>query len=264
MTSISLPSGKISEAMVEALRNISRIAKDRTENARHRVDIIIEIADGALGAHLAALSVPAPGTGGADHLMLERARDWIADNIREGDMEGCTVLGYLAQFLHGSATPPAGDMGAVKVKPHLWKEDVDTLIRELAEMDDRTSPEDRPEHLLVTTNELRQFASDVSALSSTPVREMDGWQPIETAPKDQEVLIAYWRWRNSMSPGTIVVQSASLTEHHGKGIWSWVVSDNKHGPFPIRGWCDGDLLGWQPLPEFEEGRAALATVGGRT
>lgn len=75
-----------------------------------------------------------------------------------------------------------------------------------------------------------------------------GWRAIETAPNEQEVLIAYWRWRNSMSPGTIVVQSAMRTEFHGPGIWSWVVSDNKHGPFPIRGWCDGDIVGWQPLP----------------
>lgn len=75
-----------------------------------------------------------------------------------------------------------------------------------------------------------------------------GWRAIETAPNDQEVLIAYWRWRNSVSPGTIVVQSAMRTEFHGPGIWSWVVSDNKHGPFPIRGWCDGDIVGWMPLP----------------
>jgi hypothetical protein len=71
---------------------------------------------------------------------------------------------------------------------------------------------------------------------------------MDSAPKDQEVLIAYWRWRNSMSPGSVMIQSASLTEHHGPNIWSWVVSDNKHGPFPIRGWSDGDILGWRPLP----------------
>lgn len=80
------------------------------------------------------------------------------------------------------------------------------------------------------------------------------WRDIESAPKDEEVLVAYWRWRNSMSPGSVVVQSAMLTEHHGKGIWSWVVSDNKHGPFPLRGYCEGDLIGWLPLPSAPGGR----------
>lgn len=86
-------------------------------------------------------------------------------------------------------------------------------------------------------------------LTPTPVAaEPVAWQPIETAPREQEVLIAYWRWRSSMSPGSIIVQSARQVEYHGSEIWSWVVEDNKHGPFPIRGWCDGDMIGWQPLP----------------
>lgn len=80
------------------------------------------------------------------------------------------------------------------------------------------------------------------------VAEERAWQPIETAPAGQEVLIAYWRWRNSMLPGSIIVQSARRTELHGPGIWSWVVSDNKHGPFPIRRYSAGDILGWRPLP----------------
>lgn len=91
---------------------------------------------------------------------------------------------------------------------------------------------------------------------SATAQPAQGWRPIETAPNGQEVLIAYWRWRNSMSPGTIIVQSAMRTEIHGPGIWSWVVSDNKHGPFPIRGWSDGDIIGWMPLP------SAPAPVGG--
>jgi hypothetical protein len=78
---------------------------------------------------------------------------------------------------------------------------------------------------------------------------MGEWQDISTAPTNTEVLIAYWRWRNSVSPGSKVVQSAMKTELHGEGIWSWVVNDNKFGPYPIRGYSDGDMLGWMPLPE---------------
>lgn len=91
----------------------------------------------------------------------------------------------------------------------------------------------------------------IDSLASVP--PADGWRTMDSAPKGEEVLIAYWRWRNSMSPGSIVVQSATLTEFHGPGIWSWVVSDNKHGPFPIRGWSDGDMLGWMPLPASPTG-----------
>jgi len=29
---------------------------------------------------------------------------------------------------------------------------------------------------------------------------------------------------------------------------AWCVDDNKHGPYPLRGWCDGDITHWMPLP----------------
>lgn len=93
----------------------------------------------------------------------------------------------------------------------------------------------------------RQFIDDLKLVVAAA--EAGRWRPIETAPKGEEVLIAYWRWRNSTSPGSVVVQSAMQTEYHGPGIWSWVVSDNKHGPFPIRGWSNGDMIGWRPIVE---------------
>lgn len=98
---------------------------------------------------------------------------------------------------------------------------------------------------------LEYLAKATAALGAAG--EPVAWQPIETAPREQEVLIAYWRWRSSMSPGSIIVQSARQVEYHGSEIWSWVVEDNKHGPFPIRGWCDGDMIGWQPLPAAPQG-----------
>jgi hypothetical protein len=94
----------------------------------------------------------------------------------------------------------------------------------------------------------RQITAALAEAEREGMRRAAQWRPIETAPKDEEVLIAYWRWRNSMSPGSVVVQSARQTEFHGDGVWSWVVSDNKHGPCPIRGWSEGDIIGWMPLP----------------
>jgi hypothetical protein len=47
--------------------------------------------------------------------MLERARDWMADNIREADIEGATVLGYLANYLHDAPVKAAAVDGEVQV-----------------------------------------------------------------------------------------------------------------------------------------------------
>lgn len=47
------------------------------------------------------------------------------------------------------------------------------------------------------------------------------WQPIGTAPQNEPVLVSDW-----------------------KGYW--LVTDNKHGPYPLRG---GHPTHWMPLPE---------------
>lgn len=52
-----------------------------------------------------------------DRSMLARARDWMADNIRERDIEGATVLGYLALFLKAS---PATVAAAPSEEPVAW------------------------------------------------------------------------------------------------------------------------------------------------
>ena len=73
------------------------------------------------------------------------------------------------------------------------------------------------------------------------------WQPIETAPRDKEVLLSYvLRGREHK------VQSAILTQSIGPNIWSWSIDDNKYGPYPIRGYVSDGLLGWRPLPDPPE------------
>jgi hypothetical protein len=52
-----------------------------------------------------------------------------------------------------------------------WEADVDDLVRSVAEWDDRTSPDDYPDHLLITPAELKEFARDVAALSPLPAPE---------------------------------------------------------------------------------------------
>lgn len=49
-----------------------------------------------------------------------------------------------------------------------WEREVADLVRSIAEWDDRTSPEDYPDHLLLTPQELTEFARCVAALASVP------------------------------------------------------------------------------------------------
>jgi hypothetical protein len=55
---------------------------------------------------------------------------------------------------------------ADSAEPVAWEAAVDDQIRSIAEWDDRTSPEDYPDHLLLTPAELKDFARWVSALAS--------------------------------------------------------------------------------------------------
>lgn len=68
---------------------------------------------------------------------------------------------------------------------------------------------------------------------------MSDWKRIETAPKDgTRILVDFGRagihavaWEESVS-----------------GLEIWCVDDRKHGPFPLRGYVNEDIKGWQPLP----------------
>lgn len=78
---------------------------------------------------------------------------------------------------------------------------------------------------------LRRIAEAIHAAAPQAV-PVPAWQPIETAPKDRDVLVA-------CSHGLYV---ARYCEHD---IEWWHVDDNKHGPFPLRG---SSPTHWQPLP----------------
>lgn len=73
-------------------------------------------------------------------------------------------------------------------------------------------------------------------LKSNPPQSLSPWQPIATAPKD----------------GTDILIMTGETMHvvrwenvHGD-FYYWVVDDNKHGPFTLRG---NEPTYWMPLPE---------------
>jgi len=66
-------------------------------------------------------------------------------------------------------------------------------------------------------------------------------QPIDTAPKDGEILV-YFR--------SIGWKSVEWIGDDTGG--SWCVDDRKHGPFPVRGYPPFGATHWLPLPEAPE------------
>lgn len=68
-------------------------------------------------------------------------------------------------------------------------------------------------------------------------------QPIETAPRDGTVILVYFRQHGWMSVRWTDIDDDSDSEYA-----HWCVDDYKHGPFPVRGYKEGDDECWMPLP----------------
>src|SRR5205085_5223681 len=72
------------------------------------------------------------------------------------------------------------------------------------------------------------------------------WQPIETAPKDGTPILVFFKH------GGGVMRVTWDSPHYDEvtpenGIWC--VDDNKHGPYALRGYSEGDDTHWMPLPD---------------
>jgi hypothetical protein len=84
-----------------------------------------------------------------------------------------------------------------------------------------------------------QLQAQVEAL-----RKEAEWQAIETAPKDgTEILVSFKK---------VGVKCVAWTTRWGDPTDEyahWHIDDNKHDPYPLRGYNEGDELGWKPLPQ---------------
>ena len=76
---------------------------------------------------------------------------------------------------------------------------------------------------------------------------MSNWYPIDTAPKNIDVLVL----AHQRQYVACFIDDASdpwfeegSTESYFNGLWT--VDDNKHGPYALRG---GSPTHWMPLPE---------------
>lgn len=181
MTSISLPSGKISEAMVEALRKLANevgglIAfepevRQAIGNTNWSV-LQQRLAEADMLLSTAALSVPAPGTPLPKDTSRFKALSSVDDDV---------------------PTPPAGDMGAVKVKPLAWRKgysDEHVTIEQASfgglyqvrildgmvwvDWPARAATQFPSVETAKAAIQDEHARSILSALSSTPVGEMDG------------------------------------------------------------------------------------------
>ena len=82
--------------------------------------------------------------------------------------------------------------------------------------------------------------------------EAGPWMPIETAPKETEVLVWF---------GPVVgVKSATYTELFGDDVWFWCVTDGKFDPHPVRRYCDPYPTHWMPLPTPPSAKVAQEGV----
>ncbi len=64
-----------------------------------------------------------------------------------------------------------------------------TIVRDVAELPDRTSPDDWPEAMLVTSEELHSIVRSALASAGYVVMRDEPWQPIETQPKEGDYLV---------------------------------------------------------------------------
>ncbi len=90
--------------------------------------------------------------------------------------------------------------------------------------------------------------ADLSRASSSPSQHSAGWRDISTAPRDEtEILVFFQPIRGRLSGVHQVAwinQNGTTTPEEG----IWCVDDNKHGPYAMRGYLDGDDTHWMPLP----------------
>lgn len=74
------------------------------------------------------------------------------------------------------------------------------------------------------------------------VAQTSGWQPIETALKDGTPILVDFGKHGIHR----VIWDSPFD--WGEGTKIWCVDDQKHGPYPLRGYSESDEAGWMPLP----------------
>ena len=74
--------------------------------------------------------------------------------------------------------------------------------------------------------------------------DVNGWLPIASAPKDGTPILVCFKGLGIFCVTWDDPHSDEVTPDNG----IWCVDDNKHGPYAMRGYCEGDDTHWHPLP----------------
>ncbi|TIR87382.1 MAG: hypothetical protein E5X05_01420 [Mesorhizobium sp.] len=135
------------------------------------------------------------------------------------------IEAIIRAYLAARSAPEAG-------KAMEWERQVADLIRSIAEWDDRTSPEDYPDHLLLTPQELTEFARCVSALASVPAPsgEPVAWQyryadyntgkPVEWRNGKGEAFAPLPGYERRSIPQAVPAEDiADLSEERDESMW---------------------------------------------
>lgn len=81
-------------------------------------------------------------------------------------------------------------------------------------------------------------------MAESKVGEVE-WRSMESAPRDGTCILVYFKQHGAIS--------VFWHDPFGNGESKiWCVDDFKHGPYMVRGYCDGDDTHWMPLPPAPE------------
>jgi hypothetical protein len=75
------------------------------------------------------------------------------------------------------------------------------------------------------------------------------WRSMKTAKKTGETILVYFQ-----QYGALTVRWCDSEGDPKSKYAHWHVDDYKHGPFPLRGYSEGDELGWMPRPKLNAGK----------
>lgn len=84
--------------------------------------------------------------------------------------------------------------------------------------------------------------SDPMRAALTAALSLSGWRTIDSAPKDGSTILVYFKQH-----GWMTVRWTDGDGDSSSPYAHWHVDDHKHGPYPVRGYSEGDDTHWQPL-----------------
>lgn len=86
-----------------------------------------------------------------------------------------------------------------------------------------------------------------NAIAALSEAKAGGWQPIETAPKDGRMILVSFGAKGVRA----VSWDTPFDDVADDDTGLWCVDDDKHGPYPLRGYSYNSPTAptaWQPLP----------------